>query len=87
MVKIVRSADGQSVALPDGYRFDTDDVRISREGDRVILEPGDRIDVETGLPLSRLRALIQEGLESGPSEPLDMDAIRREARAAWEARR
>ena len=35
--------------------------------------------------LEELRALIQEGLDSGPSEPLDMEAIKREARAEWEA--
>lgn len=87
MVRITRSADGQSVTLPDGYRFDTDDVRISRQGHRVILEPGGPIDEETGLPLATLRALIQEGLDSGPSEPLDMEAIKRDARAVWEARR
>lgn len=34
---------------------------------------------------TRLKALIQEGLESGPATPLDMDEIIREARAEWEA--
>lgn len=87
MVKIVRSADEQSVTLPPGYRFDTDDVRITRQGHRVILEPGGEIDDETGLPLTTLRSLIQEGLDSGPSEPFDVEAIKREARARWEARR
>ena len=31
--------------------------------------------------VEELRRLWQEGLDSGPSAPLDMDAIRREARA------
>lgn len=84
-VKIVRSDDEQSVTLPPGYRFDTDDVRITRQGHRVILEPGGAMDEETGLPLATLRALIQEGLDSGPPEPLDMEEIKREARARWEA--
>ena len=30
--------------------------------------------------LEALRALIEEGLESGPPEPLDMDEIKAEAR-------
>lgn len=37
--------------------------------------------------LEELRALIQEGLDSGPAEPLDMEAIKREARAELEAER
>lgn len=98
MVKIVRSGEEQSVPLPEGYRFDTDDVRITRLGHRIVIEPGGEIDEETGLPLATLRALIQEGevlhqhvhdlnqapalgLDSGPSEPWDAEAIKREARA------
>ena len=87
MVRLVQSDDEQSVTLPPGYRFDTDDVRITRRGHRVILEPGGEIDDETGLPLATLRALIREGLDSGPSEPFDVAAIKREARVRWEARR
>lgn len=35
--------------------------------------------------LEELRALIQEGLDSGPAEPLDIEAIKQEARAEWQA--
>ncbi len=31
--------DGQAVRLPAGYRFDTDEVLIWRDGERVVLEP------------------------------------------------
>ena len=85
MARIVRSPDGQSVELPEGYRFDTDDVRITRHGHRVILEPGGAIDDDTGLPISTLRALIQEGFDSSASEPLGMEAVK--VRARREARR
>lgn len=34
-----------------------------------------------------LRALVQAGIDSGPDEPLDMEAIKREARAEYEAER
>ena len=84
MVRITRSADEQLVSLPEGYRFDTDDVRITKQGHRVILEPGGPIDEETGLPIATLRALVQEGLDSGPSEPWDPEAMKskfRERRA------
>lgn len=33
--------------------------------------------------LEELRALVQEGIDSGPAETLDMDVIKREARAEW----
>ncbi len=35
--------------------------------------------------LEELRRLIQEGLDSGPSSPLDMDEVKRRARKRWEA--
>ena len=35
--------------------------------------------------VAELRAEIEKGLQ-GPFEPLDMDAIKREARAEWEAK-
>jgi antitoxin ParD1/3/4 len=36
--------------------------------------------------LEALRAMIREGLESGPAEPLDMEAIKAEARRRRDAR-
>ena len=35
--KIDRSGASQSVQLPDGFRFDVDEVEILRRGDEVIL--------------------------------------------------
>lgn len=80
MAKVVRSGARQSVELPDGYGFDVDEVRISREGDRIVLEPEDVIDEETRLPLRRLRALIQQGLDSGQGERFDIGEIKRRGR-------
>lgn len=37
--KIFWSGRSQAVRLPKDYRFDTDEVRIRRHGDAVILEP------------------------------------------------
>ena len=36
------------------------------------------------IKLEALRDKIQEGLESGPAAPLDMEEIKNEARAVWE---
>lgn len=35
--------------------------------------------------LQALRQSIQDGLDSGPAEPLDMDEVKAEARRRWEA--
>ena len=37
--KVFWSGRSQAVRLPKEFRFDTDEVRIRREGQRVILEP------------------------------------------------
>lgn len=37
--------------------------------------------------IDKLRAMVQEGIDSGDAGPLDMEAIKREARAEWEARK
>ena len=37
--KVFWSGRSQAVRLPKEFRFDTDEVRIRREGHRVILEP------------------------------------------------
>ncbi len=36
--------------------------------------------------LQALRQAIQDGLDSGPPEPLDMDKVKAEARRRWETR-
>jgi antitoxin VapB len=37
--KIFRSGNSQAVRLPKEFRFDVDEVDISREGDAIILRP------------------------------------------------
>jgi predicted transcriptional regulator len=37
-----------------------------------------------GWTSEELRAAIDEGIASGPATPLDMDAVKRRARQAWE---
>lgn len=83
MAKVVHSVTGQSVELPEGFQFDATEVRISREGSRVVLESvDDAIDAETGLTTAALRELIDEG-DAGESVPWDVEEIKREARARW----
>lgn len=37
--KVFWSGRSQAVRLPKAFRFNTDEVRIRRDGDRVVLEP------------------------------------------------
>jgi antitoxin VapB len=39
IAKVIRSGRNQPVRLPKAFQFDCDEVFISRQGDRVILEP------------------------------------------------
>lgn len=43
--KVFWSGRSQAVRLPKEFRFDGDEVRIRREGSRVILEPKDTSDL------------------------------------------
>jgi antitoxin ParD1/3/4 len=55
---------------------------VVREGLRLLAE---RRKTEE-LKLAALRAAIREGLDSGPAEPLDMEAVIAEARAGYQRR-
>ena len=67
--------------LPEPERQEVLDA-IEAEREREVGE-WDRL---TEAEEARVRALVQEGLESGPPTPLDMQEVIREARAEWEAR-
>ena len=46
----------------------------------------DWYDSLTPAQLVELRAMVQEGIDSGDAGPLDIDDVKREARAEWETR-
>lgn len=76
LTKVIPSPGGQAVELPEGYRFDGTEVRISREGDRVVLEPADSpVDADTGLTVAALDRLLDEGM-SGEDEAWDVNAMK-----------
>ena len=51
--KVFMSGRSQAVRLPKAYRFDCDEVEISREGDAVILRP------VHGDPWANLKAVLK----------------------------
>ncbi|MCP3735018.1 hypothetical protein M9979_09070 [Sphingomonas sp. RP10(2022)] len=83
--KVTSSALGQSVELPEGFRFDGDEVRITREGDRIVLEPAEDMAIEWSD--EELHRLAQAGLDSGSDAPWDGEAIKRAGRQRLLTRR
>ncbi len=58
--KVFRSGNSQAVRLPKEFRFDVEEVEVSREGDAVILRP--RRDVSTRW--ASLRAALDRGFSA-----------------------
>lgn len=93
LAKIFWNGRSQAVRLPKEFRFEGTEVRIRREGRRVILTPADvdyttddiALDVTRGI--EELRALIAEGEDESGDAELDMQAIIREQRARYDARK
>ena len=55
--KIFMHGGSQAVRLPKAYRFDGKEVAISREGDRIILEPADRPPPDWDAIFARIDAI------------------------------
>jgi virulence-associated protein VagC len=81
MAKIFWSGRSQAVRLPKEYRFEGEQVSIHREGNKVILQAApDVVGDAAADEIDRLRALIDDGYASGPSEPFDAAEIKRQGR-------
>lgn len=90
LAKLFWNGRSQAVRLPREYRFDGSEVRIRREGRRVILEPVDigldqDIAAAAADEIDRLRAMIEEGLGGG-DEVWDVEEIKRAGRAMLEVK-
>jgi antitoxin VapB len=72
--RVFQSGNSQAVRLPKEFRFDVDQVEVTREGDAVILRP--RVD---GRPRwSSLRAALDRGfsedfMAEGRLQPKDQE--------------
>ena len=77
--KLFMHGRSQAVRLPKAFRFEGKEVRVSRIGDKVILEPMETppIDAEAlwaSLDVMGARDFLIEGLpEAAPVEPEDFD--------------
>lgn len=58
IAKVFQSGNSQAVRLPKDFRFDVDEVEVSREGDAVILRP----KPASSRPWASLRAAMERGV-------------------------
>lgn len=74
VAKVFQSGNSQAVRLPSEFRFDVDEVEISKEGEAVILRPRRQNEGRW----ASLHAAIERGfspdfLESGREQPEPQD--------------
>lgn len=72
--RVFQSGNSQAVRLPKEFRFDVEQVEITREGDAVILRPR----ADRRLRWSSLRAALERGLSEdfmsqGREQPRDQE--------------
>ncbi|MFV0360206.1 antitoxin [Tropicimonas sp.] len=72
IAKIFQSGNSQAVRLPKDFRFDVEEVEVSREGDAVILRPRP----DQGRRWASLHAAVERGLSAdfmaeGRDQPQD----------------
>lgn len=70
VARVFRSGNSQAVRLPREFRFDVEEVEISREGDAVILRP--RRDAScpwAGLQSAVARGVAPDFLTGGREQP------------------
>jgi antitoxin VapB len=60
LAKVFRSGNSQAVRLPKDFRFDVDEVEVSREGEAVILRP----HRGGSPPWASLRAAVDRGFSA-----------------------
>lgn len=76
--KLFKHGRSQAVRLPKEFRFEGTEVRVSRVGDKVILEPMEKPPFDVEAWRERLRALgaadfLPEGRPEQPPMPVDDD--------------
>ncbi len=72
--KVFQSGNSQAVRLPKDFRFDVDQVEVTREGDAVILRPRlDRRSRWASLNAALDRGFSDDFLADGRQQPQDQD--------------
>jgi antitoxin VapB len=75
--RIFQSGNSQAVRLPKEFRFDVDQVEVTREGDAVILRPHvDHRPRWASLNAALERGLSDDFMANGREQPEDQDRPR-----------
>ena len=74
IAKVFQSVNSQAVRLPKEFRFDVEEVEVSREGDAVILRPKS----DTSRRWASLHAAVERGfsdvfMADGRDQPEDQE--------------
>lgn len=68
--KVFQSGNSQAVRLPKEFRFDVDELEITREGDAVILRPTVKNkEAWNGLKAAMARGLSDDFMADGRQQP------------------
>lgn len=74
VAKIFRSGNSQAVRLPREFRFNVDEVEITREGDAIILRPHVDDDAQwSGLCAALERGVSEDFMNDGREQPEQQD--------------
>jgi len=74
VAKVFKSGNSQAVRLPKEFRFNVEEVEVSREGDAIILRP----HAESKRGWSSLRSALKRGvsddfMKDGREQPAEQD--------------
>ncbi|MGO4567482.1 antitoxin [Rhizobium sp. 2YAF20] len=72
--RVFQSGNSQAIRLPKEFRFDVDQVEVTREGDAVILRP--RVDHRerwASLRTALQRGVSEDFMVDGRQQPKDQD--------------
>lgn len=72
--RVFQSGNSQAIRLPKEFRFDVDQVEVTREGDAVILRP--RVDHRerwASLRTALQRGVSEDFMSDGRQQPKDQD--------------
>lgn len=70
VAKVFQSGNSQAVRLPKDFRFDVDEVEVSREGDAVILRPKPDLSKRwASLRAAMARGVSDDFLSEGREQP------------------
>ncbi len=77
--RVFQSGNSQAVRLPKEFRFDVDQVEVTREGDALILRPRvDRRSRWASLRAALKRGVSDDFMAEGRQQPKDQDRPRLE---------